>query len=125
MQHQPTPLADGRLLLFDNRGRSGQSRVVEIDPSNGALLWEYAGPPSRPLRSPEGGSVQRLGGGNTLITESEQGRALEVTHEGVVVWEFVSPHRAGPRQELVATLFEVIRYPLDHAPWLPQPSSAL
>ena len=124
MQHQPTPLADGRLLLFDNRGRSGQSRVVEIDPSNGALLWEYAGPPSRPLRSPEGGSVQRLGGGNTLITESEQGRALEVTREGVVVWEFVSPHRAGPRQELVATLFEVIRYPLDHARWL-TPASAL
>ena len=52
-QHQPTPLSDGRLLLFDNRGCTGRSRVVEIDPTSGDLLWEYGGPPARPLDSPE------------------------------------------------------------------------
>lgn len=123
-QHQPAPLADGRLLLFDNRGGTGRSRVVELDTATGALLWEYAGPPARPLDSPEAGSVQRLGRGNTLITESDQGRAFEITHEGAVVWEFTSPHRAGPRQELVATLFEMVRYPQDHVSWLAERSVA-
>jgi hypothetical protein len=54
-----------------------------------------------------------LWNGNTLITESENGRAIEVTRGGRVVWEFNSPHRAGPRSELVATLFEVLRLPPD------------
>ena len=35
-----------------------------------------------------------------------------------MVWELVSPHRAGSRQELVATLFEVVRYPVEHVGWL-------
>jgi len=61
------------------------------------------------LYSPEAGSCQRLPNGNTLITDSEKGRALEITAEKQPVWEFVSPHRAGTRGELVATLFEVVR----------------
>jgi hypothetical protein len=67
--------------------------------------------------SKEGGSVARLPNGNTLITVSESGRALEVTREGEVVWEFFSPHRAGSKNELVATVWEVMRLPPDAAPW--------
>ena len=112
-QHQPTLVEGGRLLIFDNRGRSGFSRVVELDLANGELGWRY---PSEEaiddaLASPEGGSAQRLPGGTTLITESERGRALEVTAQGDIVWEFMSPHRAGPQNNLVATLFEVVRLP--------------
>jgi hypothetical protein len=59
-----------------------------------------------------------LQNGNTLITESEMARALEITPEGQVVWEFVNPHRAGEKQELVATLFEVIRYPVEALPFV-------
>jgi hypothetical protein len=59
------------------------------------------------------GSVQRLPNGNTLISESENGRAVEVTREGRVVWEFCNPHRAGDHGELVAVLFEMIRLPPD------------
>jgi hypothetical protein len=111
-QHQPTFLDDGNLLMFDNRGPGGdpgreRSRVIEIDPRTGEVVWQY----DRNLFSKTLGSCQRLPNGNTLITESENGRALEVTRGGRVVWELYNPNRAGEHKELVAVLFEVIRLP--------------
>ena len=119
-QHQPELLDDGRLLIFDNRGRDGFSRVVELDVGSGEIGWQYptADAVGDALWSPEAGSSQRLPGGNTLITESERGRALEVTPEGELVWEFLSPHRAGPQKNLVATLFDVVRLPPEAAAFL-------
>lgn len=111
-QHQPTALDSGNLLLFDNRGPQGdRSRVIEIDPLSGKVVWQYGGTPETDLFSKTLGSCQRLPNGNTLITESENGRALEVTRDGRVVWEFHNPNRAGERQELVAVLFEMVRLP--------------
>jgi hypothetical protein len=46
-----------------------------------------------------------------LITESDAGRAFEVTRAGEIVWEFYNPHRAGDDGEYIATLFEVVRLP--------------
>jgi hypothetical protein len=37
------------------------------------------------------GGAQRLPNGNTLITESDKGRAFEVTREGEIVWDFYNP----------------------------------
>ncbi|HVG09880.1 MAG TPA: arylsulfotransferase family protein [Thermoanaerobaculia bacterium] len=111
-QHQPTFLDDGGLLLFDNRGPGGErSRVIEIDPRTGRVRWQFGGVPGVELFSKTLGSCQRLPNGNTLITESEGGRALEVTRAGRVVWELHNPNRTGERGELVAVLFEVIRLP--------------
>jgi hypothetical protein len=109
-QHQPTFLDNGDLLLFDNLGAGpGRSRILEIDPETGRTVWQFgAGLFSKTL-----GSCQRLPNGNTLITESENGRALEVTRDGRIVWEFHNPHRAGERDELVAVLFEMVRLPRD------------
>ena len=107
-QHQPTFLDDGNLLVFDNRGAGGEkSRVIEVDPETGGIVWRY----DRNLFSRTLGSCQRLPNGNTLITESENGRALEVTRDGRVVWEYYNPNRAGEHQELVAVLFETVRLP--------------
>ena len=117
-QHEPVLLDDGSILLFDNLGaRDGASRVLEVDPMTGEVTWEFDG-----LNSREAGSVQRLVNGNTLISESERGRALEITPDGDIVWEFWSPHRAGRSNELVATLFEVVRLPLDCCPYLSAPA---
>jgi hypothetical protein len=44
-----------------------------------------------------------------LITESDNGRAFEVTPEQDIVWEYFTPNRAGERDEYIATLFEVDR----------------
>lgn len=107
-QHQPTLLANGRMLIFDNLGAGDASRVLEFDPLTLELAWSYGGPGvdflSRSL-----GSCQRLPNGNTLITESQNGRAFEVDADGRVVWDFHNPARAGSRQELVASLFEMVR----------------
>jgi hypothetical protein len=109
-QHEPSLEADGSLLLFDNRGgEGGAARVLRFDPASGAVLWQWPGPPGRPLRSRQAGAVHRLGNGDLLVIESERGAAFELDADGGVVWEFASPHRAGERRELVATLFDVVR----------------
>ena len=113
-QHQPTFLDNGNLLLFDNLGAgSDRTRVLEIDPVSGAVRWQFGGRPGVDLFSKTLGSCQRLPNGDTLITESEGGRALEVAPDGRVLWEFNNPHRAGDHGELVAVLFEMIRLPAD------------
>jgi hypothetical protein len=116
-QHQPTIVGDGRLLVFDNRGGpEGRSRVLEMDPITQEILWEYGS--REGLYSETCGSSQRLPNGNTLITESDNGRAIEVTPAGRIVWEYRTPHRTGEDGELVATLFEVVRLPVAAAAWL-------
>ncbi|MCP4643006.1 MAG: hypothetical protein GY851_21350 [bacterium] len=123
-QHQPTVLDSGDILLFDNQGNGGRSKVVEFDPFTQKVSWQYADSQSTPFFSALCGSCQRLPNGNTLITESTRGRAFEVTPEGATVWEFLNPHRAGEQGELIATLFEVIRLaPNAGAAWLPAASS--
>jgi outer membrane protein assembly factor BamB len=113
-QHQPTFLDDGRLLVFDNLGAApDRSRVMELDPVSGKTLWQYGGTRAIDFFSKTLGSAQRLPNGNTLVTESVNGRALEVTRDGRTVWEFNSPHRAGANGELVAVLFEMLRLPPD------------
>jgi hypothetical protein len=78
-QHEPQLLDNGRILLFDNqghRGRGGVTRVIEYDPLTGAIAWSYAGTDEEPLISRVYGSQQRLANGNTLIVESNNGRAV-------------------------------------------------
>jgi hypothetical protein len=117
-QHDPTLLSDGHILLFDNLGNGGKSRVVEFDPSSGAIVWQYAGTGSDGLFSKTCGTSRMLPNGDILITESDNGRALEVARDGEVVWEYYSPYRAGEDEELIATLFEMVRVDKDYFPWL-------
>ena len=113
-QHQPTFLDNGHLLVFDNLGAArDRSRALEVDPLTGRIVWQFGGGRDVDLFSKTLGSVQRLPNGNTLISESENGRAVEVTREGRTVWEFYNPHRAGDHGELVAVLFEMVRLPPD------------
>ena len=112
-QHDPVLLDTGNMLIFDNEAGPGRSRVLEIDPLTQRIVWSYEGSDEAPFYSEACGTSQRLAGGNTLITESDQGRAFEVTPDGRIVWEYVNPWRAGESAELVATLFEVVRLPLD------------
>ena len=113
-QHDPQILDNGNLLLFDNGPEEGSSsRVLELPPGPGAAAWIYAGTEEEPFWSRTCGTAQRLPNGNTLITESDGGRALEVTRSGEIVWEFHNPARPEDDPSLVATLFEMRRLPLD------------
>ena len=93
---------------------------LEFDPLTQEPVWAYEGSEDNGFYTELCGSSQRLPNGNTLITESEAGRAFEVTADLGIVWEYVSPFRAGPEDEYVATLLEVVRLPEDTpTDWIP------
>ena len=118
LQHNPVLLATGTVLVFDNfgyaePGKPMQSKVIEFDPSNMEVVWQYDDPEGDMLTKCCG-MAQRLPNQNTLITETDNGRAFEVTPEGRIVWEYYAPER---KQEYIARLFEARA--LDETPsWL-------
>ncbi len=112
-QHDPSVLENGHILVFDNVHRPKVSRIEEYDPLTLAEVWAYRGSSQEPFYSAHSGTAQRLPDGNTLITETSKGRAFEVTADGEIVWEFLSPHRAGEKGELIATLYEMLRLPAE------------
>lgn len=97
-QHDPDFLPSGNILMFDNWGHSetaeGASRIIEINPETLEIVWRYAGTEEQPLFSENRGSQQRLPNGNTFITESTAGRLLEVTAQGEIVWEYITPRQS-------------------------------
>jgi hypothetical protein len=123
-QHDAKTLPNGHILLFDNEGalmKSGKSRVLEIDPTTGNVLWSFSGSDDDPLDSSDNrGGAQRLRNGNTLINESNAGRILEVTPDGSVVWEYINPVRAEENgHRLIASLgLTVTRYDTSYVKFL-------
>jgi len=63
-----------------------------VDPRTSEIVWQYADQSPFEFFSPYISNAQRLANGNTLICEGVHGRIFEVTRDGEVVWEFVSPH---------------------------------
>jgi len=117
-QHQSTLLRTGRMLLFNNEAgidAEGEpmSEVIEFDPLSQDVHWSYNGNAPGGFYSPTSGSCERLPNGNTLLTETDNGRAIEVRRDGTIVWEFVNPKRAGEDDGLIAALYEVVRLPED------------
>jgi outer membrane protein assembly factor BamB len=89
--HTPSMLANGHVLIFDNQGNDGYSRVIELDPATNEIVWEYKGDPPESFFSRWRGSAQRFANGNTLISESINGRVFEITRDGKIVWEWLNP----------------------------------
>ncbi len=112
-QHQPTLGENGRMLIFDNRGLGGRSRILDFNPRTQQIEWTYGRRTDEFFFSYYLGSVQALPNNNILITESNNGRAFEVTRGREIVWDFVSPQRAWDHPEMVANLYELIRLPAD------------
>ena len=59
-----------------------------------------------------------LPNGNTLVVETDGGRALELTEDGEIVWEFRSPYRAGEGADKVAHLYSLERVDQGQTAWL-------
>lgn len=120
--HEPVLLENGNILIFDNNwskpDTQGKSNIIEFNPFTNKIAWRYSGNKKNTFHSNTCGTNQRLPNGNTLITESDNGRAFEVTKKGKIVWEYINPHRAGENDELIATLFHVERIEPDYAKWL-------
>jgi hypothetical protein len=120
-QHNPTILANGNILVFDNGlhrmtadelpAPEGYSRVVEVNPKTNEIEWEYADEDRCNFFSAVCSSAQRLPNGNTLICESSKGRIFEVTSNKEIVWEFISPfYHPWPRRGMANQIFKAHRY---------------
>jgi hypothetical protein len=73
-QHDPRPLPNGNVLIFDNGTHRPDhpatfSRVIEVDPRNSEIVWEYVDQSLFEFFSPYISGAQRLANGNTLICE--------------------------------------------------------
>ena len=108
MQHHPTLLENGNILVFDNGVERGYSRIVELDPLARKIVWEYKAIPPEEFFSYSRGGNQRLPNGNTLITESDTGHVFEVTKDGDVVWEFYNTE-IDERSKSRSTIYRMMR----------------
>jgi outer membrane protein assembly factor BamB len=117
MQHDCEPLVNGNVTLFANGTNittNPFSRVIELDPRTNKTVWEYRGKPTYTFFSPHISGAQRLGSGNTLICEGQWGRLFEVTPEGDIVWEYVSPFMGPDRfGDPSNEVFRAYRYAAD------------
>jgi hypothetical protein len=96
----------GNLLVFDNQGEAGYppvalgvntgSRVLEIDPVSRQIVWSYSaetsGAAGWTFQSAFISNTRRLPNGDTFIDEGVNGRLFQVTPQGEIVWEYVSPY---------------------------------
>jgi hypothetical protein len=115
-QHDPTPLKNGNILIFDNsmhcarHSGSPGSRVVEVNPRTNRIEWSYETRPPWDFFSGHISGAQRLPNGNTLVCEGVQGRLFEVTREKELVWEYVNPFFADDERGTVNMVFRAYRY---------------
>jgi hypothetical protein len=126
----------GNLMVFDNGGSAGygwanpaapngrnslrrdSSRVLEFKPVTLEKVWEYTISGIERFRffSSYVSNTQRLRNGNTMINEGAGGRLFEVTTEGEIVWEYISPFFETERPTR-NTIYRAHRVPYD---WIPQ-----
>lgn len=95
-QHDPDPLPNGHILIYDNQGHMGEggvSRLLEFDPAAHEIVWRYTGDAQNPFETHYRGKQMPLPNGNVLVAESNAGRMFEVTRDGTIAWEFINPAR--------------------------------
>jgi len=133
---------EGNILIYDNGGRAGYgapnpvsatglnnasrdySRVIEIDPTTLRIIWEFSGKTQgyreeSKFYSHYVSSAQRLPNGNTLITNGAVGQLQEVTAEGEIVWEYISPWFVDTGK--FNLVYRAYRVPYDYIPQLKKP----
>jgi len=112
-QHNATALPNGNIQIFDNgmhRVGLPRSRVVEVNPKDNAVAWEFVSDPPEQFFSAHVSGAERLPGGNVLVCEGAPGRIFEITPRGELVWEWINPfaYRLGGR--LNPLIFRAHRY---------------
>lgn len=121
--HSVTRLESGNLLIFDNgwqRPEGNRSRVVELDPKNKVIVWQYASRTANSFYTAYQGATQRLPNGNTFITSSNSGHLIEVAGGArpQVVWEFILPITGRGAscffEDMTANIHRAYRYGADH-----------
>jgi len=109
--HHPNMLPNGHIMVVDNGQHTSEtarkfSRILELDPLSGKIVWEFGEFTRNRFFSPSRGSANRLPNGNVLIADSDNGRLFEVTDDGDLVWEYLNPDTVsqGKRMALYRTI---------------------
>ena len=94
-QHDPDFVADGKITLFDNnfiapRTYGQNSRIIAIDPVTDSVETLFTGTSDERFYTRIMGKHQWLPDGSLLLTDSINGRAIQVNKDGEKVWEFVN-----------------------------------
>lgn len=122
-QHDFQQLDNGNYLVFANGehgpflGPVAGSRVYEIDPATKEFVWEFVGDPPVTFYSNFISGCQRLPNGNTLICAGSYGNIFEVTTDGDIVWNYISPYYrpadSAPPYQNLNMVFRAYRYAAD------------
>jgi hypothetical protein len=126
-QHNPRMTMDGLIVVFDNGTERGHSRVLEMDPLTGEIVWEYSDPGR--FYSAFVSNAQPLGSGNVFVCQGSgaagpwdrlflnacrlvgsQGivsRFFEVARGGEVVWDC----RFAARGPILHNVYQAHHYP--------------
>jgi hypothetical protein len=124
-QHDPKPLENGNILIFDNGTHRMDhpvpfSRVIEVEPQTKNIVWSYQEVIPYSFFSPYISGAQRLPNGNTLICEGNYGRIFEITVAGTLVWEYVNPFfetpADSPDSPASNSVFRAFRYSSEELP---------
>jgi outer membrane protein assembly factor BamB len=83
-------LENGHVLIADENN----NRVIEVDPSNNSIKWQYPATPDPKLLN-GAAFASRLPDGHTLITDSNNNRIIEIDKSSNVVWTYVTNARSG------------------------------
>jgi hypothetical protein len=139
-QHDPDILADGTLLVFDNKTDEmqhtpvrfleeppvwGWSRILRLDPATQQVLWSFEGTQEFPFYTSIQGKQQLLANGNILVSDPEGGRAFEIApaHGNQIVWEYVNMIE-GQNEGLLGRVTEATRFDYDGSQFVGKPCPA-
>lgn len=119
-QNDPSPLASGNILVFDNGLHCHSlsmafSRVLEVNPQTNEMVWAYQDELRSNFYSSIMGGCQSLPNGNTLICEATEGRIFEITPKHNIVWEYISPFFYQSPYGRSNMLFRAYRYGPDYS----------
>lgn len=127
---------EGNLMIFNNgpgRLDGAYSSVIELHPPVGTNRkyiigpggrfgpdkpgWKYTAPNKRTFYADFISGAHRLINGNTFICAGPQGRFLEVTMTGDIVWEYKNPYSGNapnPAGDPPYSVFRATQIPPDH-----------
>ncbi len=104
--HEIDMMENGNFILFDN----GEDRIPRVsralefavDPVAGTAeeVWSWT-EPDEVMFSPWGGDADRLPNGNTLVSNVQEARIVEVTPSGDKVWQMDIKHPLNPNSYTV------------------------
>jgi hypothetical protein len=117
-QHDPDILSAGTISVLNNNDQGenatnhvfGGSTIIEFDPKTERSITLFSKEFKEVFYTWIMGTHQTLDNHNLLITESLQGRVLEVNEQGKIVWEYVQPFN----EERAAIIEEAVRLKYDY-----------